>query len=312
MPKVSVIIPTYNCAKYLSEAIQSVLNQTYQDFEIIVVDDGSTDETKQILNPYIEKNLIRYVYQNNQGPGAARNKGIEYAKGRYIAFLDADDILFEGSFQKRINFLKRYPEIEVVFSDYMIKLNPQEEPKPVLREKGILDFFNNCIEFSNEKEFIFTNEFYYQYFLFSPLPISTITVMARQETIRKTGLFRTDIKIGEDVDYWLRLIYGKKVGYINEELALYHHYSSGLSKDKENSDLDGVRLCRDLYCKTKDKRFKYILRKRLAKIYFSLGHYYKSKNNFSKARQCFLDGLNYSVMDFRLLKSLLGTFKPFI
>jgi len=83
-PKVSVIIPTYNCARYIPEAIESVLNQTYKDFEIIVVDDGSTDNTKEVLNRYIIENLIKYIYQNNQGPGAARNTGIKAAKGEYV------------------------------------------------------------------------------------------------------------------------------------------------------------------------------------------------------------------------------------
>src|SRR5437868_7134370 len=93
MPKVSVIIPTYNRGKLITRAVNSVLNQTFNDFEIIIVDDGSKDETKNILMPYQnqKKNRIKYFYQENRGISAARNRGIKESTGEYIAFLDSDD-----------------------------------------------------------------------------------------------------------------------------------------------------------------------------------------------------------------------------
>ncbi|MEB3356311.1 MAG: glycosyltransferase [Synechococcales bacterium] len=96
---VSVIIPTYNCDRYLSEAIDSVLSQTLADVEIIIVDDGSTDQTQQVLTPYLEQysEQIRYLYQANQGVAAARNRGIQAARGEFIAFLDADDYFLSPS-----------------------------------------------------------------------------------------------------------------------------------------------------------------------------------------------------------------------
>lgn len=94
MPTVTVIIPTYNRVDLLGEALSSVFSQTYQDFEVIVVDDGSTDNTASTLLPLVKHGLIQYVYQNNQGELAARNRGIVEAKGQYIAFLDLD-YLFE-------------------------------------------------------------------------------------------------------------------------------------------------------------------------------------------------------------------------
>ena len=89
-PLVSVIIPTYNSAGYIEEALESVFEQTLQDFEIIVVDDGSTDGTGEVLRKYGDR--IRYIYQENNGPASARNGGIRVARGEYIAFLDADDL----------------------------------------------------------------------------------------------------------------------------------------------------------------------------------------------------------------------------
>ena len=88
-PQVSVVIPAYNCAEYVGQAVESVLHQTIADWEIIVVDDGSRDHTRLVLEKYSDR--IRYIYQQNQGVSIARNCGIELARGEFIAFLDADD-----------------------------------------------------------------------------------------------------------------------------------------------------------------------------------------------------------------------------
>jgi glycosyltransferase involved in cell wall biosynthesis len=116
MPKVSVIIPTYNCAQYITEAIESVLNQTYKDFEIIVVDDGSTDNTNEILRSYIEKKKIRYFYQENSGVSSARNMGVRVSQGEYISFLDSDDFWEVNHLQQLLNAMWKYPTCSVAFS----------------------------------------------------------------------------------------------------------------------------------------------------------------------------------------------------
>ena len=92
MPKVSVVVPLYNGERFIRGTIESVLCQTYKDYEIIVVDDGSLDNSKEVLQPYIEGNIIRYIPQKNQGAANARNYGIHKSQGEYIAFLDQDDI----------------------------------------------------------------------------------------------------------------------------------------------------------------------------------------------------------------------------
>jgi len=109
MPKVSVIIPTYSYSKYIEKAINSVLAQTYRDFEIIVVDDGSTDNTRKIIETKY-KDKVRYFYQENKGASAARNKGIKESKGEYLAFLDQDDLFHPLSLEKKVDFLNRNSE----------------------------------------------------------------------------------------------------------------------------------------------------------------------------------------------------------
>ncbi|GAB4377680.1 MAG: hypothetical protein Kow00121_27820 [Elainellaceae cyanobacterium] len=115
-PQVSVVIPTYNCDRYLAEAIDSVLAQTYQDFEVIVVDDGSTDGTPQILQRY--RNHIRVVRQANQGVAAARNHGIAIAQGRWIAFLDADDSFLPDKLTGQIAYANAHPHLGIIHSGW--------------------------------------------------------------------------------------------------------------------------------------------------------------------------------------------------
>ena len=112
--KVSVIIPTYNSAKYIRNALESVLSQTYSNFEIVVVNDGSTDNTDEILRPYFDR--IIYMEQKNTGPAAARNVGIQHAKGDFIAFLDADDIWLPLKLKKQMRVFHENPNVGLVYS----------------------------------------------------------------------------------------------------------------------------------------------------------------------------------------------------
>jgi glycosyltransferase involved in cell wall biosynthesis len=118
VPRVSVIIPAYNSAKYLPEAIASVLDQTYTDYEIIVINDGSTDNTREVITPYLDK--VRYFEQSNQGVSATRNRGIYLAKGEFIAFLDADDILLPQKLARQVEIFVTQPEIGIVNSGFCI------------------------------------------------------------------------------------------------------------------------------------------------------------------------------------------------
>ncbi|NEP81377.1 MAG: glycosyltransferase family 2 protein, partial [Okeania sp. SIO3B3] len=115
-PRVSVIIPVYNGDRYISQAIESVLVQTYRSYEIIVIDDGSTDNTRLVLEPYIED--IRYVYQENQGVSAARNHGIDLARGELIAFLDADDFFLPDKLTGQVGVFDAQPNLGIVHSGW--------------------------------------------------------------------------------------------------------------------------------------------------------------------------------------------------
>src|SRR2546428_514370 len=115
-PLISIIIPTYNSGRFVAQAVQSVLKQTYRCYEILVVDDGSTDETKDVLSKF--GNCIKYIYQENRGPSAARNVGIKVARGKYVCFLDADDMWVPNKLKVQLAFIERDDGIGLVFSDH--------------------------------------------------------------------------------------------------------------------------------------------------------------------------------------------------
>lgn len=123
-PQVSVIIPAYNGDRYIVQAVESVLGQTFTDYEIIIVDDGSTDETHQVLQPYFD--TIRYVHQENRGVAAARNRGIQEAKGKFIAFLDQDDFFFPDKLAAQIALFQQQPSLGIVNSGWRLVNNQGE------------------------------------------------------------------------------------------------------------------------------------------------------------------------------------------
>ena len=126
---VSVIIPTYNYGSYISEALQSLLDQTYSDWECLIIDDGSTDNTQSIVYDWMQKdNRINYYKQQNQGPNSARNNGIEKSKGTYILFLDADDLLEADKLISHVDVLNKNNQIDIAYGDvrYFYANKPQQ------------------------------------------------------------------------------------------------------------------------------------------------------------------------------------------
>lgn len=145
-PIVSVIIPLYNRHKYITSAIDSVLMQTYKNFEIIVVDDGSTDNVEKILFPILKSHInIQYIRQSNSGPASALNKGIRLASGKYITFLDSDDKYKKDHLKKRINYFINNPKTDLTYSTAEIIGKEEDMYVPDARDKKKLIHLNDCI-----------------------------------------------------------------------------------------------------------------------------------------------------------------------
>jgi len=279
MAKISIIIPTYNYAQYICEAIESVLNQTYKDFEIIVVDDGSTDNTKEVIKPYLNK--IKYIYQQNSGPSSARNRGIKEAKGEYIAFLDADDIWLPQKLELQIKFMEKEKEVGLIFSD-MILFN----------EKGIIKnsflkqklFFNKLPikPLSSTEKVIYDNVFNA---LLQENFIPTNTVIAKKECFNKVGFFDETLFSVEDRDMWLRIGLFYDIGFINFPLVLTRFHETNISANQELALKSRLKVMKKfLNYSNLPIKSKKIIKQTINKIYFDLGYLYFTCEKFSLSR----------------------------
>lgn len=205
----SIIIPAYNAEKTISKAINSLLNQTYSCVEVIVVNDGSTDNTAKICTAY--GNKIVYLSQNNQGVSVARNKGILSAKGTYIGFLDADDWYLPEKLAKQIQLFEKYPEAGFVTCAYNVKYSnktirqPKEGSVSLMGCEGLASFF---------KEGARGNRI-----------INTNSVLIRSCVLKKTGGFNEKFKFGEDIELWARLSGSYACAYLDEALLVYDRTS---------------------------------------------------------------------------------------
>lgn len=196
MPKVSVIVPCYNQAKYLPETLDSVLKQTYADWECIIVNDGSPDNTEEIAKNYCEKDIrFKYLYQENQGPAAARNNGIKESLGDYILPLDSDDIIQETYIEKAICHFINFPKTKLVYC--------------------------RANKFGLKNESWNLSEYKYENLLWDN-PIFC-TAMYRRADYDKTNGYNSNLEYGlEDWDFFLSLLNENDIVHqINEVLFFY-------------------------------------------------------------------------------------------
>ncbi len=220
LKRVSAIIPTYNCAAYLVEAIESILAQTYQDVEIIVIDDGSTDNTRQVLEPY--QGRIVYLYQENRGESVARNRGIEVAKGEFIAFLDADDLWLPTKLERQVAAMDLYPEAVLAYSyAYAVDASGQQmcfRGSDLLcqGEAGLHQVFARLVT--------------------GNMIANPGTVLIRKRFLTEGTAFDSTIRWGEDWDLWLRLSLKGPFAFIPEPLACYRMHTAGRRLAIEASD----------------------------------------------------------------------------
>ncbi len=216
MVKVSVIIPTYNYGEFIGDAIDSVLNQTYKDYEIIIVDDGSTDNTIEILEEYRDKADIRYFYQENKGPAAARNLGVKKSTGKYISFLDADDVYVPEKLEEQVDILNNNKKVGLVYSDFLYT-------KKNLHSNY---YHYRCKSYDNQEKAL--------QHLWRENYINTSTVMTVKDYLLELGLFNEKFRYAEDYDLWMRLGKNYKFYCIHKPLVKTRSHKKNLCK-KMNS-----------------------------------------------------------------------------
>jgi len=210
-PLVSVIIPAYNVAAYLPATIGSVLAQTYPSVEIVVVDDGSTDDTADVLAPYAQERKIIFLRQANAGVAAARNAALRVAKGEFVALLDADDLFMPKKIERQVAYLMAHPACDVSCCDIFHFFDG--EPEKLFRFGGV--------DYSGDD--VFPN-------LLRRSFINPLTVVMRRSAVDRIGFFNERYHGTEDYDFFLRLAYaGARFEHLAETLGKYRMRRDGLS-----------------------------------------------------------------------------------
>lgn len=204
----SIIIPLYNKEQSIVSTLQTVLKQTFQDFEIVIVDDGSTDhsveEVKKVIDP-----RIRLIHQSNAGVSAARNRGIDEARGEYIAFLDADDEWKPDYLKAQYELTLKYTECSVFTCNYEFKDTQEKVTSTIIRKLPFKD-----------EDGILSN--YFEVASCSHPPLWTSAVIVKKSAIQSIGGFPVGIKSGEDLLTWARLACKYSIAYTQKSQAIYN------------------------------------------------------------------------------------------
>lgn len=221
IPGVSVVIPLYNKGHCISRTLNSVLAQTYQNIEIIVVDDGSTDNSPEVVKTFKDARLI-LITQENKGPGAARNAGLRRATGEYIVFLDADDEWAPNFLQEGVDFLDSHEEVSTISSGYYDTSKGDREISKFWDRKGVLE---GIYELSDD-----IHPDVAVHLLGYMIPCTTI---AKREIINKYGGFFDTYRClyGEDANLWFKIILNEKIAISRRKLVTIHREDSNLSSN---------------------------------------------------------------------------------
>ena len=266
-PRVSVIIPTYNRAAWLLQAVSSVTGQSFSDFELIIADDGSTDNTAEVVSQV--EHPLHYVHLSHSGrPAVARNRALEIARGDLVAFLDDDDLWMADKLQKQVAIFDENPALALVYCDVRMLVEPDAHTPPILSPA------------QKRPERLFDS-------LLVDCFIYPSTVMARRSRLLAIGGFDESLSITEDYDLWLRLAYGSEAGCVPEALVILRRHEEGISTLRKREIAEGMifvlmRVWRELKL---TGRQRFLLRRSLSRSHTHLAMILRKEGAGKRARR---------------------------
>ncbi|MCJ8280166.1 MAG: glycosyltransferase [Rivularia sp. ALOHA_DT_140] len=232
MPCCSIIIPAYNAIKYLPETLESVLKQSFTDFEVFIIDDGSYDNIVEWVDG-IQDSRVKFISQKNKGVSAARNLGISNASGEYIAFLDADDLWESSKLEKQLQYLAENPSVGLIHAEMALI---DEESKSLGRK------FTSDIEGNALKQLLEQNT------------IVTSSVIVRRSCLEKVGNFDNNLTSSEDWELWVRIALHYSIAIIKEPLVFYRIHANNTTKNWQMLEQD-LRLIEQVFQSVPEELF---------------------------------------------------------
>ncbi len=278
MPKISVIIPAYNVAPYIGETLDTVFAQTFTDYEVILVNDGSldTEEFERAIQPYRER--ICYLKQENRGASVARNTGLRAARGELIAFLDADDLWSPQYLEEQLKFIREH-DCDLVCADAMIFGTSADAGRSYMDSLMGTAPAEGCVTFLE--------------LVNADRSLITSGVVARRDLIVEVGLFDEALRNAQDFDLWLRLArHGARLAYHRRVLLSYRSRPNSLSGDAINSHQRELRVFDKIeqsydFTPVERAEVSAVIRNRRALLRYELGKLYLGPGDFVRARESF-------------------------
>lgn len=228
-----MIVPVYNGARYLAESLDSALAQDYPRLEVIVVDDGSTDETPAVLARYGER--IRALRQANQGAAAARNAALKASRGEYIAFLDADDLWAPHKLSIQVRHLEEHPQVDMAYSAWTVV----ESASAASQARAAISTAS-----SHQVDELGSGWLYNK--LLMDCVIHTTTVVMRRRLLDGVGFFDPELRRGQDYDYWLRVSRVTRIDKLGEALSIYRLHETNSTSLPVRTNYSGLIVRRAL------------------------------------------------------------------
>ncbi len=285
--KVAVVIPTYNCAQYLARALASAAAQTYQDFQLVVIDDGSTDNTEEIAGKF----PCVFEKQRHAGQAAARNRGISISSSPYVAFLDADDAWLPQKLEKQIAFLESHPDVSLVCCDCA-----DGGSEPVARSELCVPQYPRFEHLAREC------------FIFTP------TVVVRRECLDECGGFNESLKVSEDFNLWLKIASRRKVTFMRDTLAVRYKRDGSLSLTTEPdvACAQGIAALEDVIrsCPQFSRAQRQAVNRELAIRYYIYGSFLLSAGQVRKSRPNLLAAWRRQPRNWRAFAKYCTSFLP--
>jgi glycosyltransferase involved in cell wall biosynthesis len=288
---ISVIIPTYNSASVLSEAIESAIAQTYRPLEIIVVDDGSKDDTSAVVSKYGDQ--VHYIHQQNTGPAGARNRGILASRGELLAFLDADDQWLPEKLSKQYATIAEEGDIALIHSDVFYWRSDTGEK--YLQELGRNVYAGNCYA-----ELLTQNR------------IINSSVLMRKRCIDQIGYFDDKLFGTEDWDLWIRIARHFRFAYLNEALVAYRIHPNNISGNSLRMRENELLVIEKYLMDDSNARGTFpkgVMEKRLFDLCFGISFHYMEKERFV-ARRYLRKAIQQRPLEIGAITRWLATYVP--
>lgn len=296
--KVSVIIPCYNAEKYIGESINSVLTQNYSNFELIIVDDGSTDNSVNIVKSFDDKR-IRLISQKNSGkPSIPRNKGMKNASGELLCFLDADDLYLTDRLEKAVNIFIKNPDISYVYGDQSRTDEDLTTKTPSCCRKHVdQNAFNRLFKQLYGNSYFINPWQLYLFSLFVQPLIDTNSITIRLSSFDLSDLlFNESVVCTEDLRLWNFLMLNSRGIYLDEVLSIYRNSNNSVTDNIFQFEFDSYKYIRqelDSHCVNLNRKQIKILKDRATLDLLSAA-YWLSKSNIDEAKKLYAEAIQFN------------------